>query len=171
MPERLKAGESTPELTLPLVGGGEARLGGSGRWQLAIVYRGKHCPLCRKYLGRLEELKDRFAAIDTEILLVSGDPEEKASATREEWGLQLPVAYGLTVEQMERLGLYVSEPRSPQETDRPFAEPAVLVTNPDGRLQIVEVSNAPFARPDLEGLAGGLAFVQDKNYPIRGTLN
>ncbi len=170
MTDKPKAGETTPELRLPLVGGGEARFGGEGRWQLAIVYRGKHCPLCRKYLGRLEEVKQRYAELGTEILLVSGDPEDKAAATREEWGVSLPLAYGLTVEQMQGLGLYVSEPRSPQETDRPFAEPGVFVTRPDGRLQIVDISNAPFARPDLEGLANGLAFVQDKDYPIRGTL-
>lgn len=171
MSDKLKPGDPTPEFTLPLVGGGEARLGGAGRWQLAIVYRGKHCPLCRKYLGRLEEVKQRFSDLGTEVLLLSGDPEEKATATREEWGLQLPLAYDLSRDQMKRLGLYVSEPRSPQETDRPFAEPGVFVTNPEGNLQIVDISNAPFARPDLEGLAGGLAFIQDKDYPIRGTLS
>jgi peroxiredoxin len=170
MSDKPKAGDPTPELALPLVGGGEARFGGAGRWQLAVVYRGKHCPLCRRYLGRLEEVKQRFADLGVEILLLSGDPEEKAAATREEWGLGLPLAHSLSLDQMKRLGLYVSEPRSPQETDRPFAEPGLFVTNPDGRLQIVDISNAPFARPDLEGLAGGLAFVQDKGYPIRGTL-
>ncbi len=44
------------------------------------------------------------------------------------------------------------------------------MTNPEGRLQVVDISNAPFARPDLETLANGLAFVQQKDYPIRGTL-
>ncbi|SME97861.1 Peroxiredoxin [Tistlia consotensis] len=170
MSDKPKAGDVTPAITLPLVGGGEASLGGRGRWQLAVVYRGKHCPLCRRYLGRLGELSERFAALDTEILLLSGDPEEKAAATKEEWQVGLPIAYGLTVEQMGTLGLYVSAPRSEQETDRPFAEPGLFVTNPEGRLQVVDISNAPFARPDLETLANGLAFVQQKDYPIRGTL-
>ncbi|MEC5293261.1 hypothetical protein VSX64_21770 [Aurantimonas sp. C2-6-R+9] len=31
-------------------------------------------------------------------------------------------------------------------------------------------SNAPFARPDLAGLAKGLKFVRDNDYPIRGQL-
>lgn len=170
MSEKPKAGDVTPEITLPLVGGGEASLGGRGRWQLAVVYRGKHCPLCRRYLGRLGELSEHFEGLDTEILLLSGDPEEKAAAIRDEWQVGLPIAYGLTVEQMRTLGLYVSAPRSEQETDRPFAEPGLFVTNPEGRLQVVDISNAPFARPDLETLANGLAFVQEKDYPIRGTL-
>lgn len=68
------------------------------------------------------------------------------------------------------VGLYVSEPRSPEETDRPFPEPGVLVINPDNQLQIIDVSNAPFARPDLAALRDGLRFIQAKDYPIRGTL-
>ena len=40
---------------------------------------------------------------------------------------------------------------------------------PQGRLQIIDISNAPFARPDLDGLLNGLKFIQEKDYPIRGT--
>jgi len=35
---------------------------------------------------------------------------------------------------------------------------------------IPHVSNARFARPDLASLLDGLKFIQDKDYPIRGTL-
>ncbi len=165
------AGATFDPIVLPAVGGGEVTLGGPGRWQLVVVYRGKHCPLCRKYLGGLQEMKGAFESQETEIVVVSGDPQEKAEATRQEWGLALPLGYGLSVAQMRTLGLYVSEPRSPQETDRPFAEPGLFVVNPEGRLQIVDISNAPFARPDLGGIARGLAFVREKGYPIRGTLD
>ena len=75
----------------------------------------------------------------------------------------------MSLEEMRRLGLYVSAPRSPQETDREFAEPAVFVINPEGRLQIIDISNAPFARPDLKALLKGLKFIQEKNYPVRST--
>jgi hypothetical protein len=57
---------------------------------------------------------------------------------------------------MKVLGLYVSEPRSEKETDRPFAEPGVFVINADGLLQVLDISNAPFSRPDLAGLATGI---------------
>jgi hypothetical protein len=70
---------------------------------------------------------------------------------------------------MHRLGIYISEPRSPEETDRPFAEPGLFVVNPEGTLQVVDISNAPFARPDLASLLKGLQFVQAKHYPVRGT--
>jgi len=71
---------------------------------------------------------------------------------------------------MRALGLYISAPRSPQETDRPFPEPALFVVNPQGNIQIIDISNAPFARPDLNGVLKGLKFIQEKQYPIRGTL-
>lgn len=49
---------------------------------------------------------------------------------------------GTPVDQMHSPGLYVSEPRSEEETDRPFAEPGVFVINADGLLQVVDISNA-----------------------------
>ncbi|MEM9497600.1 MAG: thioredoxin peroxidase, partial [Pseudomonadota bacterium] len=41
--------------------------------------------------------------------------------------------------------------------------------NDQGNLHIVDISNAPFSRPDLEALAGGLEFIRANDYPIRGT--
>ena len=82
------------------------------------------------------------------------------------------VGYGLSLAQMQELGLYISEPRSPQETDRPFAEPGLFVINDQGTLQITDISNAPFARPSLASLEMGLKFIRnpENNYPIRGTF-
>jgi hypothetical protein len=86
----------------------------------------------------------------------------------EEHGWRFPVGYDLTPEQMRELGLYVSDPRSADETDRQFAEPGVFVINGEGRTQIVDISNAPFARPELRSLLDGLIFVKALGYPIRG---
>ena len=168
----LKSGDTFPSQDVPRLGGGTLTLGqpqGGHDWQMVVVYRGLHCPLCRKYLGKLEELQDRFHGLGVDVVAVSGDPEEKAQAMVDELGLTVPVGYGLSIEQMRALGVYISEPRGPQETDQPFPEPAMFVINGEGRLQIVDISNAPFARPDLESLAGGLEFVRANDYPIRGT--
>ncbi len=77
--------------------------------------------------------------------------------------------YGMDIPTMQRLGLYISEPRSAQETDHRFPEPGLLVANMEGILQVVDVANAPFVRPDLDTLLMGLSFVIEKNYPTRGT--
>lgn len=166
---KLTAGAPMPAIALPKVGGDEITIGGHSRWQMLVVYRGKHCPLCRTYLKTLNGLLDEFRAIETEVIVVSGDPRDKAESETAEEGWRFPVGYDLNPEQMRALGLYISEPRSPQETDRPFAEPGLFIVNPEGKAQIIDVSNAPFSRPDLSGILNGLKFIREKNYPIRGT--
>lgn len=159
-----------PTLSLPRVGGGVVEFGLGGQWQMLVVYRGKHCPICRTYLKTLDGLIDEFQGIGVQVLAVSGDTKVKAEAEAGEEGWRFPVGYDLSPNDMRTLGLYISEPRSPQEADRPFPEPALFIVNPEGKLQVIDISNAPFARPDLAGVLKGLKFIQDKNYPIRGTL-
>jgi peroxiredoxin len=174
MTDKPKSGERLPDITVPQLGGGEVRLGlpvDDHDWQMVVVYRGKHCPICKTYLAELNRLAPEFAKLDVGIIAVSSDPEDRARGFTDEIGVSFPVGYDLTVEQMHSLGLYVSEPRSEKETDRPFAEPGLFVINADGLLQVVDISNAPFARPDLAGLAKGLKFIRDNDYPIRGRLS
>jgi alkyl hydroperoxide reductase subunit AhpC len=101
---------------------------------------------------------------------ISADTRDKAETEVSQEGWTFPVGYDLTLEQMRRLGVYISEPRSPLETDRPFAEPGLFVVNPDGRMQIIDISNAPAARPALSILLLGLQFIMKNDRPVRGTL-
>lgn len=169
MAEKLEAGGAMPEIDLPKVGGGAVSLGGSGGWQFIVVYRGRHCPLCKPYLKTVEELKPELEKLGAAVMAVSADGEEKADADVAEHGWTFDVGYNLSLGDMASLGLYVSEPRSAQETDKPFAEPGFYLVRPDGLTQIVDVSNAPFARTDLTKMAGFLKYIQENDYPIRGT--
>lgn len=168
--QKLIGGSSMPKISIPKAGGGQLTVGESKGWEMLVVYRGKHCPICKTYLGTLNKLLEEFKATGTKIFAASGDTKEKAEAEAAEEAWHFPVGYGLSLEQMRALGLYISEPRSPQETDRPFPEPGLFVINPEGRVQIIDVSNAPFARPDLGAVLNGIKFVKEKHYPIRGTL-
>jgi peroxiredoxin len=157
---------------VPRLGGGEVAPATMQGWRLVVVYRGRHCPLCKPYLTGLEGLIDTFAEAGVQVMAISADPEEKAAADAAdaaEFKWRFPLGYGLTVAQMHELGLYVSDPRSPQETDRPFAEPGLFLIHPAGTVQIVDVSNAPFTRPDLAAIARGAKRTPELNYPIRGT--
>lgn len=167
---KLAAGAVFPAITVPRHGGGEIAPAAMEGWRLLIVYRGKHCPLCKPYLSTLDKLVEEFAASGVAVLAVSADPEEKAAANQAEFGWRFPLGFGLSVQQMQALGLYVSNPRSPQETDRPLSEPGLFLINPAGQVQLIDISNAPFARPDLAGIARGAKRIQEMNYPIRGTL-
>jgi peroxiredoxin len=168
---KLQAGSEFPSLTVPKAGGGEIKLGGNGGWQMLVVYRGKHCPQCRKYLKGLGGLLDDYKATSVSIAVVSGDPKEKAEAEIVEEGWHFPVGYALSQDQMRKLGLYISNPRSPEETDRPFPEPGLFVINPEGKAQIIDISNAPWSRPDLANILNGIRMIKERNYPIRGTAD
>lgn len=167
---KLAAGAAFPDIRVARLGGGEIAPAAMPGWRLVVVYRGKHCPLCKPYLSGLDKLMEEYQAAGVAVAAVSADPAAKAEADVQEFGWRFPVGIDLSVEQMKALGLYVSQPRSEQETDRPFAEPAVFLINPEGRVQIVDISNAPFARPDLAMVLRGAKFVQEKGYPIRGTM-
>jgi peroxiredoxin len=164
------AGAPFPAVRVARLGGGELDPAVMDGWRLLVVYRGKHCPLCKPYLSTLDGLLETFAEAGVQVMAVSADPEEKAAADLAQFGWRFPLGHGLTMEQMRALGLYISEPRSPQETDRPFAEPGLFLINPEGRVQLLDISNAPFARPDLAAIARGAKRIQEMNYPIRGTL-
>lgn len=165
---KMAAGAKFPAMNWKTVDGDSIDPAQQSGWRVLIVYRGKHCPLCKVYLNTLNEMRGEFEAAGVKLMTVSADPQAKAEQQVAENSWKFPVGYDLSTEQMRELGLYVSQPRSADETDRPFAEPGVFVINPDGDAQIIDISNAPFARPDLKSLLKGLQFVIDKGYPIRG---
>lgn len=173
MTNRLSAGEVFPKVEVSALDSSVKELGAtnnSGAWKLVVVYRGLHCPICKKYITRLNELADELHQNNIEVCAVSTDPQHKAAEFARELSLSIPITYGLTIEQARGLGLYISEPRSEQETEAPFSEPGLFLIRPDGRIQIVDISNAPFSRPDLNSLLSGILFIQKNDYPIRGTL-
>lgn len=173
--EKLNAGQNFPALSIKKIGGGQLDLLTPKEgcdWLMVVVYRGKHCPICTQYLSILNELLPQFNQLGVDVVAMSADPEEKALIQITEVKPNYDVGYGLTIEQMQLLGLYISNPRSEAETDRSFAEPGLFVINASNQLQIIDISNAPFSRPDLTSIMKGLTFIRnpENNYPIRGTL-
>ena len=141
-------------------------------WQMVVVYRGRHCPLCTKFLNGLAGFRQRLLDIDIDIAAVSADSKEQLEEHLTRLDVNFPLYYGLALEQMQELGLYISVPRSEKETDHNFAEPGLFVINAEGQVQVTDLSNNPFARPDLEVFVSGLEWIRapENNYPIRGTF-
>ncbi|ROV62223.1 AhpC/TSA family protein [Vibrio ponticus] len=174
MMNKFSAGAVFPKIELPTLNASLVEIAkpqGSADWRLVVIYRGKHCPLCTRYLNELETLQTEFKNIGVDVIAVSADSKEQLQQHMEKLHVSFPIAYGLNFEQMKSLGLYVSSPRSEQETDHLFAEPGLFVVNEQGQVQVVDISNAPFARPDLKTLLAGIEFIRNpaNNYPIRGT--
>jgi hypothetical protein len=103
-----------------------------------------------------------------DVTVVSADTLEKAQADMAEFGWDFDLCYGMTESQMHALGLYVSDPLSEVETMVPFAEPGMFAMRPNSELMLVDISNGPAARPDLEELLDGMKFNIENDRPVRG---
>jgi len=174
--QKLHAGSEFPSVSVSNPGGGETDITqprGDADWQMVVIYRGRHCPLCTRYLNDLAGFRQRLLDIGVDVAAVSADSKEQLEDHNQRLEVNFPLYYGLTLEQMQDLGLYISIPRSEKETDHNFSEPGLFVINATGHLQVVDISNNPFVRPDFESLVSGLEWIRDpeNNYPIRGTFS
>ena len=165
-----RVGAPVERLDFPTVGqDGWISIGGpKERWTMLFVYRGRHCPRCKRFLNKLNAvLPEWIAAMD--VVVVSADSKAKALADKEEFGWEFDLCYGMTEAQMRSLALFVSEPLSDAETTGLFAEPGAFAIRPDGTLMLADISNGPAARPDLEELLDGMKFNIENDRPVRGT--
>lgn len=172
---KLAPGAAFPEITLPRVSGGDVDLGRPSEgydWKMVVVYRGAHCPLCTRYLQELNQALPELNALGIDVVAVSADSERQALSQLSQVSPEYDVGYDLSVEQMQKLGLYISGPRNGMNVERPFAEPGLFVINEGGRVQMVDISNVPFARPSLPALTRGLRFVRglSGDFPINGSF-
>ena len=170
---KLSAGKAFPAIDLPVLNGGRRSLSeprDGFDWMLTIIYRGKHCPLCTSYLQELNAALPALTAQGVDVLAASADSEARAKAHMADVSPVYDVAYGLNIPQMRELGLYISGVRNGVDVEAPFAEPGLFVINEHGALQIVDISNVPFSRPNLEWIAKGIGFLRGrpKGTPING---
>lgn len=174
MTHKLAAGEAFPAITLPSLGGGDVEIATPAKghdWKMVVVYRGKHCPLCTQYLAKLDQLREGFSNIGVDVVAISTDSQERATAQIDLVKPSYPVGYGLSLDQARELGLYISGVRNGMDVEAPFAEPGLFIVNEEGNLQLIDTSNVPFARPDLQSILNGLTWLrgQTTKFPINGT--
>lgn len=169
------AGDVFPAIELPVLNGARRSLAkprDGYDWLLNVVYRGKHCPVCTGYLRNLNAIVPQLDGLGVDVLALSADSAERARLHMQEVEPEYDVGYGLSVPQMQSLGLYISGPRNGMNVEGPFAEPGLFVVNETGRLQIVDISNVPFARPDLQSLVRGIGFLRGlaEPFPVNGSF-
>lgn len=137
---------------------------------MIVMYRGKHCPVCEKYLKTAQTLADRYEELGVSLVAVSMDDVERAKDSKEEWGIdRFPVAYGMSEATALAWGLYLSDSIKEEEPRR-FSEPGLFLVRPDGTLHYAAINSMPFGRPDLEDMADAIEFVLEKKYPARGRV-
>lgn len=168
---KLSGGAPFPAFSVPKLGGGTLEFGGAqDLWTLLIVYRGKHCGRCKKYLNAFEKTYAAWKEAGFSVACISADPLEKVADDVKAFGWTFDIGYDLQESEMRKMGVYISDPLTAQETDRRFAEPGVFCIRPDGTTQIIAISNGPAARPDLDELLDGMIFTIENDRPARGTV-
>lgn len=168
-------GTQFPEITIDKLGGGTLTLGKASAgndWQMIVVYRGKHCPICTRYLKEVNDVVAPLKELSIEVVAVSADSEARAVEQIALVGPEFAVGYGLSVPQMQDMGLYITGPRDGVDVDGPFAEPGLFVVNEHGELRMVDIATVPFFRPQLTSLVGGLKYVRGlaAGSPATGTF-
>ncbi len=135
---------------------------------MVVFYRGYHCPVCKAYLQKLEGLIEQYQAAGFAVIALSMDDAERVRKSADEWQLsKTTIGYGLDEAEARRWGLYISRAIKDGEANI-FCEPGLFWVRPDGRLYLADVSNMPWARPDLEFLYSKIPFAIEKGYPARG---
>lgn len=166
----LKPRTQTPDLNINLLNGTRWSLKNQSPQQftMLVVYRGKHCPVCKKQLTELQKNIKNFTDKGVNILAISSDTKEKAQASYDEWNIpDIPLGCGFDIEEARTWGLYISNGIKDTEPDQ-FIEPGLFLIRPDGTLYSVSIQSMPFARPPWEDVLKGIEFIIEKDYPARG---
>ena len=169
----LKPGQKVPSLDLPLTIDAQYELSKQdpANFTAIVFYRGKLCPICKRYLQEWGENLQKFVDLGVNPVAVSMDSEDRAMVAHEEWDTHdLPLAYDMSEDKAREWGLFISEKREGSEEPDKFSEPGLFLVKPDGTLFFANVQSAPFTRPPLDELLEGLEFVINNDYPVRGTL-
>jgi peroxiredoxin len=162
--------QPAPDLTVPLLRGGTYRLGDQRPklFTMVVFFRGLHCPVCRAQLGELDRRFDEFEERGIEVIAVSGETRERTTTLAEEWKLErLPLAYGLTEDQMRAWGLFISHGIYESEPAL-FNEPGLFLISPDHTVYYESILSMPVGRPRLGDLLDGIEYWTTHNYPARG---
>lgn len=162
--------KEVPQLELNLINDTKWKLSAqdSEMFTMVVFYRGIHCPICKIQLEELAGKLDKFKERGINVIAVSSNTEELAKKTAEEWKIsELPLAYGLTMEQAREWGLFISEGISDKEPEQ-FSEPGIFFVKPDNTLYASSIQTMPFARPGFDDILKMIDYVKKEDYPARG---
>lgn len=166
----MKPREKAPNLKINLVNGTQWSLEEQNpeNFTLVLFYRGKHCPVCKMQLKDLERKMEDFSSRGVNVIAISVNTEEVAKETHENWDLKnVPLGYGLSVEEGREWGLFISNAISEKEPDQ-FVEPGIFLLDKEGKVYWESIQSMPFGRPDFKDVLNGIDYILKEGYPARG---
>ncbi|MEM8928356.1 MAG: peroxiredoxin-like family protein [Bacteroidota bacterium] len=161
-----------PTLEFSLLGGGNWYLKDQypQNFTLIVFYRGLHCPICKRYLQQLQELKPSFEERGVAVIPLSMDSEKRARLSRKDWGLQdLPLGYGLDLETAKNWGLYISGAAKDGEP-KVFSEPGLFLVDNNNDVYYASMTSNPWGRPYLPSFVKAVDYIVQSGYPARGEM-
>ena len=165
-------GTPAPELVLSTLSHGEFSLTGSTaeNGTVLVFYRGLHCPICMRQLTDLERHVEKFADKGVDLIAISADGREKTEQTAAKAGTEkLKMGYGLSLAAArDDWGLYLSQGRENTAEPDYFSEPGLFWVRPGGMVYFGSVQTMPFVRAATSGLLGGISYLLENDYPVRG---
>ena len=97
--QKLQPDSSFPDVQVTLSNGEVVSLSNKREgcdWKMVVVYRGKHCPICTKYLNALEDYKGRLLELGVDVIAVSADSQSQLKEHLEDLSITFPIASGLS---------------------------------------------------------------------------
>jgi peroxiredoxin len=166
----VKPRQPAPPLEVSLLDGSTWRLDDAkpATFEMVVVYRGLHCPICKTYLGELEAKLPEFAKRGVDVIAVSTDSRERAERAKTEWGLNnLRLGCELSIANAREWELFIS--RAIRDGEPPeFSEPGLFLVRPDGTLFFASRGSAPWGRPPLDQMLRAIDVVAERKMPARG---
>ena len=166
----IKPRQPAPRLEVTLLDGTPWRLADTkpATFQMVVVYRGLHCPICKSYLGELESRLPEFAKRGVDVIAISADDRDRAQRSKSEWGLtNLVLGCGLAIDMARDWDLFISTAIRDGEPPT-FSEPGLFLTKPDGTIFYASRGSAPWGRPPLDQVLRGIDNAVERKTPARG---
>jgi peroxiredoxin len=137
-------------------------------FQMIVVYRGLHCPVCKTYLGELETKLAEFAKRGVDVIAISTDSHDRAQRAKSEWKLDmLRLGCELPIADARAWDLYIS--RAIRDGEPPeFSEPGLFLIKPNGTVFYASRNSAPWGRPPFDQMLRGIDVALERKMPARG---
>jgi peroxiredoxin len=153
----LNPGDSFPELTVTVPGGGtltlpDALTGGFG---VVLFYRGAWCPYCNAQLRAFQRAAEALNEVGAKVIALSVDDETTTAELISKHELTFPVGYGADAGPVAKVtGAFVNP-------DPVFLQSTGFVLNPDGQVVVSVYSSGAIGRLVPEDVIGMIRYLRE----------
>jgi peroxiredoxin len=149
MAEKLTLGTTLPRITLKLIDGSTLSLpeGRPEGYLVLMFYRGHWCTQCNRHLIGYQAKMDELRSLGVTVVAGSVDSLEDTRALAEANGFTMPLAYGLTPEDVAPY-----DPWWGHDEHGTYIQPTEMLVLPDGTIHSSMYGSGSLGRMPVEGV-------------------